>query len=91
MCMWYFQSLDYFVLLCCLLQKVVYITEKKHSRASAGRIMLMSEREKRLAKFSPSDSRVPRIMIPISECPPGMTENKHYKCVINVERVNFLE
>ncbi|GFO10034.1 dis3-like exonuclease 2 [Plakobranchus ocellatus] len=49
--------------------KVVYIFERKHSRAASGRLKLMPDKNKNVALFSPSDSRVPRIQIPLSECP----------------------
>ncbi|KAK3795592.1 hypothetical protein RRG08_010546 [Elysia crispata] len=49
--------------------KVVYIYERKHSRAASGRLKLMPDKNKNVALFCPSDSRVPRIHIPMSECP----------------------
>ncbi|XP_059162811.1 DIS3-like exonuclease 2 isoform X2 [Physella acuta] len=49
--------------------RVVYIYEKKHSRAASGRLKLMPDKNKNLALFSPTDSRIPRILIPMSECP----------------------
>ncbi|GFS07883.1 DIS3-like exonuclease 2 [Elysia marginata] len=49
--------------------KVVYIYERKHSRAASGRLKLMPDKNKNMAFFSPTDSRVPRIHIPMSECP----------------------
>ncbi|KAK6965281.1 DIS3-like exonuclease 2 [Biomphalaria glabrata] len=49
--------------------RVVYIYEKKNSRAASGRLKLMQDKNKRFALFSPSDSRIPRIIIPMSECP----------------------
>ncbi|XP_039622249.1 DIS3-like exonuclease 2 [Polypterus senegalus] len=47
--------------------KVVYIVEKKHSRAVTGFIKLLPE--KRYAMFSPVDHRVPRVNIPLASCP----------------------
>lgn len=46
--------------------KVVAISEKKHSRLCVGHLQLMNNSK---VKFNPTDSRLPRIMIPISECP----------------------
>lgn len=54
--------------------KVVYIYEKKHSRAASGRLKLMQDKNKNFALFSPSDSRIPRIIIPIAECPKDFFE-----------------
>ncbi|BFZ23671.1 hypothetical protein BsWGS_26710 [Bradybaena similaris] len=54
--------------------KVVYIYEKKHSRAASGRIKLMPNRNKSQALFSPCDSRVPGIIIPMSDCPKDFYE-----------------
>uniref|UniRef100_A0A8C4S021 RNB domain-containing protein n=1 Tax=Erpetoichthys calabaricus TaxID=27687 RepID=A0A8C4S021_ERPCA len=48
----------------CLLPQVVYIVEKKHSRAVTGFIKLLPE--KRYAMFSPVDHRVPRVNIPLA-------------------------
>ncbi|OWK58021.1 DIS3-like exonuclease 2 [Lonchura striata] len=54
--------------------KVVYILEKKHSRAATGFIKLLADRNselfKRCAMFSPMDHRVPRVYVPLADCPP---------------------
>lgn len=47
--------------------KVVYIIEKKHSRAATGFLKLLPD--KKFAMFSPTDHRVPRINVPLSDCP----------------------
>ncbi|XP_069020541.1 DIS3-like exonuclease 2 [Embiotoca jacksoni] len=47
--------------------KVVYIVEKKHSRAATGFLKFLPD--KPFAKFSPVDHRVPRINIPLADCP----------------------
>ncbi|KAF7223023.1 DIS3-like exonuclease 2 isoform X1 [Nothobranchius furzeri] len=47
--------------------KVVYIIEKKHSRAVTGFLKFLPE--KPFALFSPMDHRVPRINIPLTNCP----------------------
>ncbi|XP_072297199.1 DIS3-like exonuclease 2 [Eucyclogobius newberryi] len=47
--------------------KVVYIVEKKHSRAVTGFLKFLPD--KMFAMFSPTDHRVPRINIPLSDCP----------------------
>jgi len=50
--------------------RVVNIVEFKHSRISAGTLKLMPDRNPRLALFSPTDSRVPRMKVPMEQCPP---------------------
>ncbi|XP_038134792.1 DIS3-like exonuclease 2 isoform X1 [Cyprinodon tularosa] len=47
--------------------KVVYITEKKHSRAVTGHLKLLPD--KPFALFSPTDHRVPRINVKLDDCP----------------------
>ncbi|XP_073445430.1 DIS3-like exonuclease 2 isoform X1 [Dendrobates tinctorius] len=53
--------------------KVVFILEKKHSRAATGFIKPMTDKSGELAKryalFSPVDHRVPRIYVPHADCP----------------------
>ncbi|XP_029971606.1 DIS3-like exonuclease 2 isoform X2 [Salarias fasciatus] len=49
--------------------KVVYIVEKKHSRAVTGFLKFLPD--KPFAKFSPVDHRVPRINVPLADCPDG--------------------
>ncbi|KAM3932088.1 DIS3-like exonuclease 2 isoform 2-T2 [Leptodactylus fuscus] len=53
--------------------KVVYILEKKHSRAATGFIKPMTDKNGELAKkyalFSPVDHRLPRIYVPLADCP----------------------
>lgn len=47
--------------------KVVYIVEKKHSRAATGFLKFLPD--KKFAMFSPTDHRVPRINVPLADCP----------------------
>ncbi|RVE61474.1 hypothetical protein OJAV_G00171020 [Oryzias javanicus] len=47
--------------------KVVYIVEKNHSRAVSGHLKFLPD--KTFALFSPVDHRVPRINVPLSDCP----------------------
>uniref|UniRef100_A0A3B4B956 DIS3-like exonuclease 2 n=1 Tax=Periophthalmus magnuspinnatus TaxID=409849 RepID=A0A3B4B956_9GOBI len=47
--------------------KVVYIVEKKHSRAVTGFLKFLPD--KNFAMFSPTDHRVPRINVLLSDCP----------------------
>ncbi|XP_071965434.1 DIS3-like exonuclease 2 [Antedon mediterranea] len=50
--------------------KVVYISELNHSRAAGGHLKPPSKNGLD-ALFSPKDSRIPRMYIPVSECPDG--------------------
>ncbi|XP_072219134.1 DIS3-like exonuclease 2 isoform X1 [Leuresthes tenuis] len=47
--------------------KVVFIVEKKHSRAVTGFLKFLPD--KPFAMFSPVDHRVPRINVPLADCP----------------------
>jgi len=49
----------------------VYIVERKHSRAASGNIKLMADNSQQAALFAPTDHRVSRIIIPMSDCPQG--------------------
>lgn len=51
--------------------QVVAIIEKKHSRASSGSLRIFQAKNPNYFLFSPVDSRVPRMMIPANEAPPG--------------------
>jgi DIS3-like exonuclease 2 len=58
-----------------ILLQVVAIIERKHSRASTGHIALMNDKNPNTALFKPLDHRLPRIMIPMDNCPKGMYSN----------------
>ncbi|KAK1797383.1 hypothetical protein P4O66_008747 [Electrophorus voltai] len=66
--------------------KVVYITELKHSRAASGFIKFLPD--KTFALFSPVDHRVPRVNVPLTDCPadfntrPGDYANTLFICGI---------
>ncbi|XP_054711205.1 DIS3-like exonuclease 2 [Uloborus diversus] len=49
--------------------KVVHILHPTHSRKAAGHLKLCPDKNPKWALFSPNDSRVPRIMVPMSDCP----------------------
>lgn len=51
--------------------KVVHILEKKHTRMAAGCLKLLQNDNSKWALFSPFDHKLPRIFIPLRECPPG--------------------
>ncbi|XP_062504262.1 DIS3-like exonuclease 2 isoform X2 [Corticium candelabrum] len=50
--------------------EVVFIMEKKHTRAATGNIKAYDKADQ-TAIFAPSDHRLPRILFPLSECPEG--------------------
>ena len=75
---WYFQ--------------VVYILEKKHSRAATDFLKLLADKNSELfrkyALFSPSDHRVPRIYVPLKDCPQDfVTRPKDYANTLFICRI----
>lgn len=66
--------------------KVVYIVEEKHSRAASGFLKFLPD--KNFAMFAPVDHRVPRVNVPLTDCPenftsrPGDYENTLFICRI---------
>lgn len=76
----------------CCLSQVVYILEKKHSRAATGFIKLLADRNselfKRCAMFSPVDHRVPRVYVPLADCPPDfVTKPETYAQMLFICRI----
>ncbi|XP_051733112.1 DIS3-like exonuclease 2 isoform X2 [Ctenopharyngodon idella] len=77
--------------------KVVFIAEKKHSRAASGFLKFFPN--KNFAMFSPVDHRVPRVNVPLADCPADFTsrpedyENTLFICRITQWPVdnNFAE
>ncbi|XP_042535096.1 DIS3-like exonuclease 2 [Dipodomys spectabilis] len=72
--------------------KVVYILEKKHSRAATGVLKLLADKNSELfrkyALFSPSDHRVPRIYVPLKDCPQDfVTRPKDYANTLFICRI----
>ncbi|KAM5163267.1 DIS3-like exonuclease 2 isoform 2-T2 [Mantella aurantiaca] len=72
--------------------KVVYILEKKHSRAATGFIKPMNDKNGDLAKkyalFSPVDHRVPRIYVPLADCPADFVSRPHdYASILFICRI----
>ncbi|XP_038606279.1 DIS3-like exonuclease 2 isoform X2 [Tachyglossus aculeatus] len=72
--------------------KVVYILEKKHSRTATGFIKLLadkcSDQFRKWALFSPSDHRVPRVYVPLADCPADFaTRSKDYANTLFVCRI----
>uniref|UniRef100_A0A3P9N1Q2 DIS3-like exonuclease 2 n=1 Tax=Poecilia reticulata TaxID=8081 RepID=A0A3P9N1Q2_POERE len=52
---------------CTFIYQVVYIVERKHSRAVTGHLKFLPD--KPFAMFSPVDHRVPRINVKLDDCP----------------------
>ncbi|XP_076061919.1 uncharacterized protein LOC143037493 isoform X9 [Oratosquilla oratoria] len=48
---------------------VVYILERKHTRLGAGQLKLFADKNPNFALFSPTDYRLPRMKIPMIQCP----------------------
>ncbi|NXR15165.1 DI3L2 exonuclease, partial [Semnornis frantzii] len=72
--------------------KVVYILEKKHSRAATGFIKLLADKNselfKRCAMFSPVDHRVPRVYVSLADCPPDfVTRPEDYSNILFICRI----
>uniref|UniRef100_A0A670K5H3 DIS3-like exonuclease 2 n=1 Tax=Podarcis muralis TaxID=64176 RepID=A0A670K5H3_PODMU len=71
---------------------VVYILEKKHSRAATGFIRLLTDRNselfKKCAMFSPVDHRVPRAYVALADCPPDfITRPEDYSNTLFICRI----
>ncbi|KAJ9590051.1 hypothetical protein L9F63_016827, partial [Diploptera punctata] len=63
--------------------KVVFIKEQVHPRVSVGFLKPMPDNNQDWALFSPRDSRVPRIKIPMAKCPKDFLKNSNkYKNVL---------
>ncbi|NWQ95716.1 DI3L2 exonuclease, partial [Burhinus bistriatus] len=72
--------------------KVVYILEKKHSRAATGFIKLLADKNselfRRCAMFSPVDHRVPRVYVSLADCPPDfVTRPEDYSNILFICRI----
>ncbi|KAM6257972.1 DIS3-like exonuclease 2 [Porphyrio hochstetteri] len=72
--------------------KVVYILEKKHSRAATGFIKLLADKNselyRRCAMFSPVDHRVPRAYVSLADCPPDfVTRPEDYSNILFICRI----
>ncbi|XP_066477175.1 DIS3-like exonuclease 2 [Tiliqua scincoides] len=72
--------------------KVVFILERKHSRAATGFIRLLPDRNGELfqkyAMFSPVDHRVPRAYVALADCPPDFaTRPEDYSNTLFICRI----
>ncbi|ETN70365.1 RNB-like protein [Necator americanus] len=54
--------------------EVMYIMEMKNCRAAMGQLKVMTDGNRNWALFSPTDSRMPRMMIPAEQLPSGFFE-----------------
>lgn len=80
----HFHLLELFLLCVAFHLQIVAILEMKHSRACGGSLKLQSDKNSNYALFSPFDSRIPRIMIPMNEVPPGMCNERQHSvmCIL---------
>ncbi|RWS22957.1 DIS3-like exonuclease 2, partial [Leptotrombidium deliense] len=59
--------------------KVVYIFERNHPRVAGGKLKLTADRNVNYALFSPNDSKIPRMLIDMKQCPPDFfVHPEHY-------------
>ncbi|KAG8445036.1 hypothetical protein GDO86_009975 [Hymenochirus boettgeri] len=68
-------------------REVVYILEKKHSRAATGFIKPLPDKNgdlgRKFALFSPIDHRLPRIYVPLGDCPQDfLIQPETYACTL---------
>ncbi|UJR26589.1 hypothetical protein I4U23_007909 [Adineta vaga] len=54
--------------------KVVYLFRRRHTMKAAGLIRKMPDNNPNFVLFSPMDSRIPRLMIPMENCPPDFKD-----------------
>ncbi|KAE9420385.1 hypothetical protein Angca_009643, partial [Angiostrongylus cantonensis] len=54
--------------------EVMYIMEMKNCRAAMGQLKMMTDGNRNWALFSPTDSRMPRMLIPAEQLPSGFFE-----------------
>ncbi|XP_071522150.1 uncharacterized protein [Panulirus ornatus] len=58
---------------------IVYILERKHTRMGAGTLKLFGDKNPNFAFFMPSDHRLPRMKVPMRQCPPDfMVRHQDY-------------
>uniref|UniRef100_A0A8C1MI99 DIS3-like exonuclease 2 n=1 Tax=Cyprinus carpio TaxID=7962 RepID=A0A8C1MI99_CYPCA len=82
----FFETLAEVFVLHIIEDKVVIIFEQKHSRAASGFLKFLPN--KNFAMFSPVDHRIPRVNVPLVDCPadfvsrPGDYENVLFICRI---------
>ncbi|KAK3885314.1 hypothetical protein Pcinc_010457 [Petrolisthes cinctipes] len=55
--------------------KVVHILERRNPRMAAGTLKLFQDKNPNLAMFAPTDHRVPRMKIPMNQCPSDFYQN----------------
>jgi len=55
---------------------VVRIVTPHHTRLAAGSLKPFPDNNRQFALFSPSDSRIPRMKVPLVRCPPNLLRNK---------------
>lgn len=68
--------------------KVVYIVERGHSRVCAGYLKAFDQ-GKQLALLSPRDTKLPRVLLPLSDCPSDYCKSpKKYEATVFICRIS---
>ncbi|VDM73446.1 unnamed protein product [Strongylus vulgaris] len=70
--------------------EVMYIMEMKNCRAAMGQLKVMTDGNRNWALFSPTDSRMPRMMIPADQLPSGFFERPQVT-VLNLHDIIHVE
>ena len=69
--------------------KVVYLVNKIHSRTACGMLRPYRNHRFGFALFSPVDRRLPRVMVPLKECPQHFIENPDkYRNTLFIGNIN---
>ncbi|XP_053204066.1 DIS3-like exonuclease 2 [Panonychus citri] len=68
--------------------QVKAIMSEVHSRFAGGKLKLAKDRNTNWALFCPTDSKVPRMLIPMDQCPPDfMAHSNHYDSTMFIARI----
>ena len=66
----------------------MYIIDEVHSRACTGHLQLLPDKNKEKVLFVPVDHRVPRLYIPMNECPENFyARPQDFKSTLFVARI----
>jgi DIS3-like exonuclease 2 len=58
--------------------KIVHILKENHPRLAGGHLQQMKDKSQNWALFVPNDSRVPRMKIPMKDCPQGFLQHPQH-------------
>ncbi|RWS08811.1 DIS3-like exonuclease 2 [Dinothrombium tinctorium] len=68
--------------------KVIAILEYNHPRLAGGKLKLTADKSSSWALFSPFDSKIPRLMIPMKECPKNFFQHPdHYSQTLFMAKI----